>query len=255
VPGVFEKYRADIYKYRFSGQLIVGCIAGGIPTDPNVAEGWLRTKLGADKDDLIRELVVKTMDEMGVDVDQAAKLVDAQKHLNGFKRLRCPTCPPQGHFCDTGAHQLFIENRQLKAALKEAASIAVAAGNLTARKWGTTNKGLLSFLAEHIFILEDRLPLFRASTPGLPGDAPVLEPDGVNQRFVHTFRGSGIQYEEYVEEAAVDFTLISDWDFTEKQWAAIFTTGEQNGLGASRSQGYGRYEVTRWDPAPSPWKK
>jgi hypothetical protein len=45
-----------------------------------------------------------------------------------------------------------------------------------------------------------------------------------------------------------DYTqVITDHDFTPKEWAAIWTAGEQNGLGASRSQGYGRYEVVRWD--------
>ena len=125
----------------------------------------------------------------------------------------------------------------MKAALKEAASCAVAAGKLTARGWGKTNKGLLSYLSEHVFVVEDRLYL------------GVTEPTGINQRFVHTFRGSGIQYEEYVEDAQLDFTVIADHDFSEKEWAAIWTSGEQQGIGASRSQGYGRYEVTRWDRA------
>lgn len=220
--SVFEKYRAEMFPYRFAGQLHVGVIAGGTPTDPKVAEGWLRTKLGIDKDDLIREKVAEVMVERGVTADEATKLVDAEKHLNGFKR---------------DENGLYIEGRQLKAALKEAASIAVAAGKLNSRGWGRTNKGLLSYLAEHVFVVEDRLYL------------GVSEPTGVAQRFVHTFRGTGIQYEEYVEDAKVDFTVISDHDFSAKEWAAIWLCGEQNGIGASRSQGFGRYEVTRWDKA------
>jgi hypothetical protein len=220
--SVFAKYQKDAYPYRFAGQLHVGTIAGGTPTDPRVAEGWLKTKLGVDKDDLIREMVATTMVERGVTADEATKLVDEQKHLNGFKR---------------DEHGLYIEGRQLKAALKEAASVAVAAGKLTARGWGKTNKGLLSYLAEHVFVVEDRLHL------------GVNEASGINQRFVHTFRGTGIQYEEYVTDAKIDFTVIADHDFSEKEWAAIWLCGEQQGIGASRSQGYGRYEVTRWDLA------
>lgn len=64
---------------------------------------------------------------------------------------------------------------------------------------------------------------------------------------MHTFRGSGIQYEEYVNGAVIDFTVIADHEFTPAQWAAIWTSGEQQGIGASRSQGWGRYEVTRWE--------
>jgi len=63
---------------------------------------------------------------------------------------------------------------------------------------------------------------------------------------VSTFRGTGIQYEEYVDDAKVDFTLMADHDFTEQEWATIWLTGEQQGIGASRSQGYGRYEVSKW---------
>lgn len=219
MTSVFAKHQAEMFPYRFSGQLLVGTIAGGTPTDPNVAEGWIRTKLGA-KDDQLRQMVAETMVERGITADEAAKVVDSLKHLNGFKRD------------DEG---LYIEGRQLKAALKEAASCAVAAGKLTARGWGKTNKGLLSYLAEHVFVVEDRLHL------------GVTEATGINQRFVHTFRGSGIQYEEYVSDAKVDFTVMADHDFSEKEWAAIWTSGEQQGIGASRSQGYGRYEVTRWE--------
>lgn len=75
----------------------------------------------------------------------------------------------------------------------------------------------------------------------------MTEPTGVNQKFVHTFRGSGIQYEEFVMNAQIDFTVIADHEFTPEEWAAIWTSGEQQGIGASRSQGYGRYDVTRWD--------
>lgn len=220
--SVFAKFQDEMYPFKFSGQLLVGVIAGGTPTDPKVAEGWLKTKLGIDKEDLIREKVAETMIERGVTADEATSIVSDHKHLNGFKR---------------DERGLYIEGRQLKAALKEAASVAVAAGKLTSRGWGKTNKGLLSYMAEHVFVVEDRLHL------------GVSEPTGIAQRFVHTFRGTGIQYEEYVEAAKVDFTVISDHDFSAKEWAAIWTCGEQNGIGASRSQGFGRYEVTRWDRA------
>lgn len=221
MASVFASYQAENYPYRFSGTLLVGTIAGGIPADPKVAEGWLRTKLGVDKEAEIQRLVAETMVERGVDMAAATEIVNEQKNLNGFKR--------------DAERGLYIEGRQLKAALKEATSIAVAAGKLSQRGWGTTNKGILSFLAEHMFVVEDKLFL------------GVTEPTGVNQRFVHTFRGTGIQYEEYVNEAKVDFTVITDFDFSARDWAAIWSTGEQNGIGASRSQGYGRYEVIRWD--------
>jgi hypothetical protein len=60
-------------------------------------------------------------------------------------------------------------------------------------------------------------------------------------------RQTGIQYTEAVHNAVVEFTIATDWPFTEKEWAAIWLTGGNQGIGASRSQGYGRYKVTKWD--------
>ena len=219
MQSVFAKAKIDLFPHRFAGQLSVSTIVGGTPTDPKVAEGWLRTKLGG-TDDRIREMVAEVMVERGVTASEATEIVNLNQHLNGFKRDN------QG---------LYIEGRQLKAALKEAASCAMAVDKLPSRGWGKTNKGLLSFMSEHVFVTEERLYL------------GVKEATGVNQKFVHTFRGSGIQYEEFVTDATIDFTVIADFDFTPKDWAAIWTSGEQQGIGASRSQGYGRYSVTRWD--------
>lgn len=217
--SVFAKFEKKSWPFKFAGSLLVGTIAGGTPTDQKVAEGWLKTKLGA-KDDLLREMVAETMAERGVTADEAAAIVDTNKHLNGFKR---------------DENGLYIEGRQLKAALKEAASVAVAAGKLEMRGWGKTNKGLLSFLAEHVHVVEDKLHL------------GVTEADGITQRFVHTFRGTGIQYEEYVTDAKINFTVESDYDFSAEQWAHIWLTGERQGIGASRSQGFGKYTVTGWE--------
>jgi hypothetical protein len=231
--------------------LLIGTLVGGTPTDKNVAEGWLRSKL-TDTDSLIQEAVAEVMLERTVagapvTKEEAAKIVDIRKHLNGFKRQRCDNCGPEG-LCD-GAHQLFMEGRHLKAAIKEAASIAMATKRIEAKGWGATRKSLLGFIAEHLFVQDNRLPLWTE------GGEPVTEPTGVNQQFVSTFRGSGIKNEEYVEDVVVHFTVVSDYDFTAEDLAQIWVTGEQNGFGASRSQGYGRYEVIRWEPAIPPKAK
>ena len=119
--------------------------------------------------------------------------------------------------------------------MKEAANVAVGAGKLDSRGWGKTNKGLKGWLAEHIIVEDERLHL------------GVTEPTGVMQRFISTFRGTGIQYEEFVEDAKLSFTIATDQDFTAEQWAMIWLTGERQGIGASRSQGFGTYTVTTWN--------
>ena len=221
--SIFAKHETKAFPYQYAATIHVETIAGGVPSDEHVAEAYLRTKLAA-KDDLIREAVAQTMVERGITADEAVKLVDIKKHLNGFKR---------------DEHGLYIEGRQLKAALKEAVSVAVAAGKIAppngAKGWGKTNKGLLGFMAEHVFVVDERLHL------------GVTEATGIVQRFISSFRGTGIQYEEYVENAEFNCTIIADYLFTEEHWALIWLTGQQQGIGASRSQGFGKYVVTRWE--------
>lgn len=220
--NVFAGFRAAAYPHHYRGTLLVRTMAGGIPANPKTAEGWIRAHL-TDRDDEVRALVAKTMVERGVDMDAAAEIVADQATINGFKR----DSERKG--------ELYIEGRCLKSCLKEAASIAVAAGKLSGRGWGATNKGLKSFLAEHIFVQEEKLHL------------GVTEPAGIATRFVTTFRGTGIQREEYVEDVKIDFTVATDWEFSEKDWAMIWLTAGENGFGSARSQGYGRFDIIRWE--------
>jgi hypothetical protein len=228
--SVFAKYAATAYPHTYAGTLHVPMICGGIPSDPKVAEGWIKSNL-ATTGDLLREQVAEVMAERGITAAEAAAIVDSNKHLNGFKR---------------DENGLYIEGRQLKAAIKEAANIRWPSGRWSIDRNGktrllikaddtrTSGKATRSFIAEHVFVEEDRLHL------------GVTDASGVNQRFVHTFRGSGIQYEEYVVNAEIHFTVAADAEFSDEQWALLWLTGEQQGIGATRSMGYGRYAVTRW---------
>lgn len=216
MTSVFDSYRDKVYPHRFRGVLLVHEIHGGVPSDPNKAEGWIRSKMEL-KDDQIRSLVIGTMAERNLNADEAIEEAAKLKHLNGFKR---------------DSEGLYIEGRQLKAAIKEAANI-----RWPKERWGVSRKGTLGFFSEHVFVVEDRLHL------------GVEQPSGVHQRFVHTWRGAGIQYEEYVTEAKVAFTVVTDRDFKKEQWAQLWLTGEQQGIGASRSLGFGTYEVIEWGKA------
>jgi hypothetical protein len=221
MTSAFAAYTDRAWPHRFNGTITVRNMAGGTPSDPKVAEGWLKTKLTDNRDDLIRDMVATTMVERGITADEATELVDINKHLNGFKR---------------NEHGLYFEGRQLKAAIKEAASVARATDKLKSR-WGSTSKGVLGFVAEHIMVVEDTLNL------------GVTEPSRILQSFPKNPRTgqTGIQYTEIIDEASFDFTVISDHKFADDEWAMLWLTGEQQGIGASRSQGFGRYEVTRWE--------
>lgn len=213
--SVFAKYENKAYPYVFHGTLHVDRICGGVPTDPKVAEGWIKAKIGCGATETLRQQVAETMTERGVSADEAVTMVNTDKHLNGFKR---------------DGNGLYIGGRQLKAAIKEAANV-----RWPKDRWGPSRKGTLSWIAEHVFVLEDKLYLGRT------------EPSGIEQRFVHTWRGAGIQNEEYCDHVDIDFTVSTDHDFTAENWGLLWLTGQQQGIGATRSQGFGRYVVTRWD--------
>jgi len=230
--NVFADYIPKVYPFTFRGRLQIETVMGGTPSDPNVAAGWLKTKLGVTKEDALAEAVAEVMAERGIDENAAMEVVNKRKHLNGFKK---------------DEEGLYIEGRHLKAALKEAASVARAAENLASR-FGATNKGTLSFVAEHIIVVEDRLYLGHFDQ--VKGKVvAVTECDEVIQSFPRNpiTRQTGIQYTEAVHNAVVEFTIQTDWPFTKDEWAAIWVTGGNQGIGASRSQGYGRYKVTQWD--------
>lgn len=237
--SVFADIKDRSFPYKYKATIVVGTLVGGAPSDPNVARGWLETKLkGTTTEEQVQRMVSELMLARKISADEALDEVNKTKNLNGFKRdseLDSLDLP-------TGMDGvLYYEGRQLKAALKEAVSVAVAAGKLRQQGWGTTRKWLSGYFPEHVFVQEEKLYLH-----DLRG-TPIVEPSDILQQFVHTRFGSSIQYQEYVTNAKFNFTIVTDHLFTDTEWAMIWTTGEMNGLGASRSQGYGTYKVTRWE--------
>jgi len=264
--SVFANFEQRIYTHRYAVQLHVGKLVGGTPTDPDVAGGWIRTKMGITTDAAVTAAVEEVMAKTpGLTVEAAMDEIASRRNLSGFKRrFDTPTARMvQRQAVEHGINvlnrdgvtstlrrysqadaeriigELLIEGRQVKAMIKEAAMIAVGAGHVKkGRIWGETSKGMLSFLVEHLFVKEDEILL------------GVTDPSVVNQSFVHTFRGSGIKLEEVLHDAVVDFELWCDYDFMaidKDFFAKMFVVGQQNGLGASRSQGFGRFVVTKFD--------
>ena len=213
--SVFEKYKPSVYKNKWEGELLVSEIHGGVPTNPKQVEGWLKTKF-SDNDEVISEMVAETMAERGLTAEEAIELTAKEKNLVGFKRD-----PKFG---------LYIEGRQLKAALKEVSNVA-----WTDKKWGPTRKGTKSYIPEHLFIEEDRLYL------------GVHEPTDIFRSFVKTRFGSSFIAEEYVRDARIIFTMTTDLDMDAKDIGEMWVRAEMHGIGASRSQSFGRFEVVRWD--------
>jgi hypothetical protein len=229
---VFAAWDAKAWSVRYSGRLhFVSPVHGGTPTNSKVATSWLKTKF-QDSDEGIQARVAEVMLERQIDAEEAIKVVGDLKLLKGFK---------------LDEHGLYLEGRTQKANLKEAASVAVAAGKITQKGWGvasTAGKFLTRYLPEHLFIEEQKLYLLTDD------DKYITEPTGIEQRFVTTYNGTGITYEEFVVGANIDFTVVTDYDFDSKDkdfWPMLWKTAGKQGLGATRSMGYGEFIVTRWD--------
>lgn len=218
---LFTTYEVDL---AFEDKLM-----GGIPKSPNVIEGWLRSQAGIEDQEEVRQAMLRTLIELGADVnagmtreelEQASEELAAVKSTNGFK---------------VDENGLYIEDRQVKAMLKESVNILYAGD-----RWGKTRKGPRSFVAERAFVKPARIYLGRH------------EPDGVELVIGHVSDAAGkrstLAYHEYAEcpTITIQVEMLRD-QLTAKQWSEIFTLAERNGLGALRSQSHGRFAVTRWE--------
>lgn len=217
---LFAKYRVSL---RFTDRVM-----GGVPQRPEMIESWLRQRItGGDEE--VRLMMIRTLDELGVDapVDMsmddlyaAAKRVAKEQHGNTFRRDQ---------------NGLFLAAYQIKAALKENTNILYAGD-----RWGKTKKGPKAYLAERVFVDEDRVHLGRD------------EPDGMHLQVGHVTGPQGprstLTYYDYCEQPSAQFTVSSLQDCIEPdQWKMVFLAMQRNGVGALRSMGYGQFKVTGFD--------
>jgi hypothetical protein len=175
---------------------------------------------------------------------------------------------------------LAVETRHLKAGLKEWVNILFA-GNA---QWGITKKGPKSFTAEHAFVSPVLDPLvigedvYQELTKPHPDDpnkripkypdflfltkfngtgvgpmfTMVTEPDAVETFIGHVTGPQGprsnLTRVEVVSGATIHFEakILRD-EIQHHHWPIIFLAGQENGLGAMRSQGYGRFDVSRFE--------
>lgn len=266
----FAKYEAKAWPYWYRGEMIVSRICGGVPSNEKTAEAWIRSKLKDTRsEDEVKKLVAQTVEDIrethkaagrktAAEMEaEAEETVEAAPELSNEELTNLAVTKVASDlsgfnmFKRTRDNVLHIEGRQLKAALKEAVAVAANAGLISTKGWGNPDnaaykKQLKGWFPEHVFVLEETLKLYDLDWQ------PVTQPTDVLQKFVHTHRGDAIGYEEYVEHVRIRFTAKTNVELTEEQWAMIWLTGQDQGLGASRSQGFGTYEMTTWeqvDPA------
>lgn len=247
--GIFRN-QSSLYRYYRATLEFRSKIMGGIPKDPEIIEAWLRTKGFLTGDDELSIQLRRTIDELGLEpptadatdeerfapVEKASEAVAAVKHTNGFKR-----------------HEtlgLYIEGRQVKAALKESASVA-----LTGTTKGKYAKSFRNWLAERVFVMEDVIPL------------GVAEPTSVDLVIGHVQTPKGkkstLSYHEYVWQPRIVFHIMdmkvrpstkekgaptaNEPSVTMDEWADIWEAMQEEGIGAMRSASYGRFDIVAFD--------
>lgn len=236
MASVFAGVTSDMFLYRKVTLQFRDRLMGGVPKDPKIIEGWIRTKAMVTDEEELRQMALRTLRELGADVNEgmtyeeavtAAEAMALEKHTNGFKR---------------DEHGLYIEGRQIKAMLKENVNIVYAGS----RK-GKTKKGARNYAAERVFIVEDRVYL------------GITEPDGIEVMIGHINGPQGpratLTNVEYAYMPEVTFTIKEmraaptddEPSLTDEEWRNVWLSAEENGLGAARSQSHGRFEVTAWE--------
>lgn len=208
-------------------------IMGGIPKDPKIIESWLRTRTGiVDQDEEARRMFLRTLVELGADVRpdmsyeeiaRASEHLASEKQTNGFK---------------VDVNGPYLESRTVKACLKENTNILFAS-----ERWGATKKGPKAYVAERIFIKPDHLSFGVSAVNGVDlFIGHVSGPQG---------RQSNLTYYEYVTNAVLEFdVLVTEDAIKHDQWMRLWVQAQENGLGALRSQGFGRFDIEMWERQP-----
>lgn len=242
--SIFSAHAQQVYSM-YEVEFRITELAAGIPKNPKQMEAWLSVNL--------KEKSKAT----SVQIETIAALYPAewkkvQETPQGEKRDKLLEALIESvgglqgtAFKKTPDGKPYIEGRQIKAMLKEAASIALSGTYLKTTEKGGRSKSAKSFLAERIFVLEDTIPLedydlLTEETRVIHVPDPRI-PDKTNSSF---------KPYEVAYNARIVFTLMVDADaeaVLQPLWPEIMVRAEQNGLGADRAMGKGRFRVTKWE--------
>lgn len=214
---------------------------GGIPKDPKIIEAWLRSKMGINDDEEVKQQALQTLRELGAAVDanmsyeqllEASQALASEKNTNGFKQ---------------DEDGLYLESRVVKAMFREAVAILFPYPKY---KMGATKKAARKFFNERVFIesAED-IEVDRQGNLHLG----VTKPDGIVLRIMHIEdkgeRRSALSYFEYVRRAVLKFDVLVLEDCVPAEWwPKILVHSGENGLGASRAQDFGKFTPVMLEP-------
>lgn len=220
--GAFTKYHVEVQ--------VLDRLVGGIPKDPDTILGWLRSRLEME-DRVLIELAYETAAAIEADTGTrpgSEELLHAvAREFEGGKTFK------------RADGQLVYEGRCMKAALKEASNVVYPGTDWPGKPKGI-RKGLMRRLAESVFVEDQFISL------------GVSAPSGTDQRVKHIMGPQGprsaIDVYDYVDKPHLSFTVSVLDDFLPQEaWARIWPTAERIGIGADRSQSFGKFELIAWE--------
>lgn len=199
---------------------------GGTPKDPKLIEAWVRGRTGHDD-----ELTQKQIEEHLPDLPAAADEV-AGGMWCGFK----VHSPVEGE-----DPRKYVETRQVKAMLRECATVL----GITKKKRGSRQ------VIQHGFEVKgaglgSRIYLNPKNEGTSEGAIHVMTPQGPRSALKRNdFVGEGttLEFEVWVLKTAPQETR----HIGESELLEMLALAQENGLGANRSQGCGKFDVTKFE--------
>lgn len=203
----------------FNLDMLVDCLVGGIPRHPEIVRRWQEAKWPASPPDglTVDDAVAETVAELG---SQAMSDDDVSSIWTGFAERD---------------GQLVLEERNVKAMLKESANIVKTMPDAQVRGKAIP---LRSKLAERVFVGPKWIPL------------GVAQPSESIERPIHVMTRLGprtaLKRTDVIRDVKVSCVLsvLDDGVITEKILRTILDHASRNGLGTDRSQGNGTFGYT-----------
>ena len=232
-----KRYEDALYDY-YRVKLLVDHLVGGVPKDPDMMKAWIGATCKQFSEEE-RAKIVKA------DIAALPKVLEEEMDVSGTTFLVDDGEPSKG---------LYIEGRQLKALLKECANImrnSIPNGKVPAKDPKNPDKvlkeeygiaALKSKMADQVFVEEERVFLNRQ------------KPDRTAQRAIHIPDGprgprNAIKVSDILDNVDVEFTVrrLRRGSVSEEALYLCLHFGEENGLGADRSQAFGKFKVVNMD--------
>lgn len=238
MPGIFDDAVSDLFANYRATLRFRARVVGGTPSNPKLIEGWLRAKMGVSQEEEVKSLTLQTLRDLGLEGEMfdgdeirfdtlaaASEAIAKKSNTTMFKR---------------DMSGLYLEARAVKAMLKEAVAILYPGSGPNPHRWGVTKKGPRSATAEWVFIIPDHISL------------GIAEPSGIDLSIGHINGKDGprstLDYYEYVEQATITFDVLVLQDRVPAEyWPTIWRYAQEMGLGAKRSQGFGRFDIEQWE--------